>query len=154
MDNKIIKAGTVRWVRVENNDYETFAKGALEHFGCVDIAPYDTYLEKLLNDGDKVSDYKFLIVNNNLFQIGDMTDYTETGFIGMFPGERKDYFTFVSALDKKCNLNDYLEGYISEMFDSINKFINTNDLVDKWVESCPEEAKNAINKLSELLGVK
>jgi hypothetical protein len=154
MDNKVIKSGVVRWIRVENNDYETFAKDALEHFGCTDMAPYNTYLAKLIHDSDKVSEYRFIIVGNSLFQVGALTDYTETGFMGLFPGEHRDYFTFVSALDESEDLYKNLEMYLAATFEHINSFINTSDLVEKWVESCPDEAKKAINKLSELLDLK
>lgn len=150
--SKEIKSGVVRWIRVENNDYETFAKDALEHFGCTDMSPYNTYLAKLVNDGDKITDYKFIIVGKNLFQIGAISDYTETGFMGLFPGERKDYFTFVSALEEGEDLHKNLEMYLAATFESIGRFINTSDIIEKWVEACPEDAKNAINKLNELLG--
>jgi hypothetical protein len=151
--SKEIKSGVVRWIRVENNDYETFAKDALEHFGCTDMAPYNTYLAKLVNDCDKITDYKFIIVGKNLFQIGAITDYTETGFMGLFPGERKDYFTFVSALEKDEDFYKNLEMYLAATFENIGRFFNTSDIIEKWVEACPEDAKNAINKLNELLGI-
>lgn len=152
--SKEIKSGVVRWIKVENNDFETFAKDALEHFGCTDMAPYNTYLAKLIHDGDKISEYKFIIVGNSLFQIGAITDYTETGFIGLFPGERKDYFAFVSALEKEEDLYKNIEMYLASTFEHISSFLNTSELVEKWVADCPEDAKNAINKLSELLDLK
>ena len=154
MKNKEIKSGVVRWIKVENNDYETFAKDALEHFGCTDMAPYNTYLAKLIYDSDKVSEYKFIIIGNSLFQVGAITDYTETGFMGLFPGERKDYFTFVSALNEGEDLYENLESYLTAAFEHINSFLNTSELVEKWVADCPEDAKNAINRLSELLELK
>ena len=105
-------------------------------------------------DCDKITDYKFIIVGNSLFQVGALTDYTESGFMGLFPGERRDYFTFVSALDESEDVYKNLEYYLAATFEHINSFINTSDLVEKWVDECPEDAKKAINKLSELLGMK
>lgn len=152
--SKKINGGIVRWIKVENNDYETFAKECLEHFGCTDMAPYNTYLAKLVNDGEKVSEYKFMIVGNSLFQVGHIKNYTETGFFGMFPSDRSNEFQFISALDEDTDLEKMLELYLTETFKHINQFINKSDIVEKWVEACPEEAKNAINKLSELLDEK
>lgn len=152
--SKIIKSGIVRLISVDNNDYEAFAKEALEHFGCTDMTPYNTYLAKLVNDGDKLSDYKFMIVGKSLFQIGHIQDYSDTGFMGVFPGEKNGYFTFVSALNENENLIDCLKAYLTSMFSYINEFLNSGDLMEKWIAECPEEAQKALTKLGEMMDIK
>lgn len=146
-----LNVGTIRVINVENNDFETFAKDALEQFGCTDMTPYNTYLAKLIHDSEKFSPYKFIIVGKQLFQIGNVIDYTQSGLIMMAPGDHNGYFTFVAGTHEGEDMYDLLKEYLIQVFNNVKDLIDTNEIVKKWIDECPEESQKHMSRLYERL---